>query len=398
MLVTRVQVQDVRSYEAASLDLTPGVTVLLGPNAQGKTNLLEALVRAATGSSHRVAGDAPLVRSGADVGVVRVEVRTDEGRRRTLELEVGTGRRTRTRVDGQDVRRAADALGVLRAVLFAPEDLAIVRGEPDQRRRFLDDLLSQRRPAYAAAKAEYDRVLKQRNQLLRQARGLSGSARDAALVTLDTWTEQLVAHGAGLLAARIAVVHALTGPVDATYRRIADRPEPVGLTYRSSTGAVVAGDPARGVPDRDALAEELRVALDERAGDERQRGVTLVGPHRDDLDLAIGPLSARTHASQGEAWSLALSLRLATYDVLADVGDTPVVLLDDVFSELDTRRRDQLAAACREWPQVLVTAAVQADVPLKGRYVDVRIEDGRSRLVPRPVAVDGDSHDVGGAA
>ena len=397
MLVTRVEVQDVRSYASASLDLGPGVTVLLGPNAQGKTNLLEALVRAATGSSHRVAGDAPLVRAGADLGVVRVEVRTDEDRRRTLELEVGTSRRTRTRVDGQDVRRAADALGVLRVVLFAPEDLAMVRGEPDQRRRFLDDLLGQRRPAYAAAKAEYDRVLRQRNQLLRQARGLTGSARDAALVTLDTWTEQLVHHGAGLLAARIAVVHALAGVVDATYRRIADRPEPVTLTYRASTGTATTGDATQGIPDRDALAAELRAAQEAVAADERTRGISLVGPHRDDLDVSIGPLSARTHASQGEAWSLALALRLATYDVLADVGDRPVVLLDDVFSELDARRREQLAAACRDWPQVLVTAAVQADVPLEGRYVDVRLVDAASTLAPRPVAVD-DHRDVGGAA
>lgn len=399
MQVTRLEVQDVRSYASASLDLEPGVTVLLGPNAQGKTNLLEALVRAATGSSHRVAGDTALVRAGTELGVIRVQVRTDEGRRRTLELEVGTGRRTRTRVDGQDVRRASDALGVLRVVLFAPEDLTIVRGEPDQRRRFLDDLLSQRRPAYAAAKAEYDRVLRQRNQLLKQARNLSGSSRDAALATLDTWTDQLVQHGAGLLAARIAVVHALTGPVDATYRRIADRPEPVTLTYRSSTGTQVVGDADQGIPDRDRLADELRVALADAASDEVQRGITLVGPHRDDLELAIGPLSARTHASQGEAWSLALSLRLATFDVLADVGDRPVVLLDDVFSELDSRRREQLAAACREWPQVLVTAAVQADVPLEGRYVDVRIDDGRSHLAPRPVVVDRDTaRDVGGAA
>jgi DNA replication and repair protein RecF len=395
--VTRLEVQDVRSYASASLDLEPGVTVLLGPNAQGKTNLLEALVRAATGSSHRVAGDTPLVRAGQEVGVIRVGVRTDEGRRRTLELEVGSGRRTRTRVDGQDVRRAAEALGVVRAVLFAPEDLAIVRGEPDQRRRFLDDLLSQRRPAYVSAKAEYDRVLKQRNQLLKQARGLSGASRDAALATLDTWTEQLIAHGAGLLAARIAVVHALAGPVDRTYRGIADRPEAVGLTYRSSTGRRVVGDPAHGVPDRDALAAELRAAQEDRARDEQQRGVTLVGPHRDDLVLDIGGLSSRTHASQGEAWSLALSLRLATYEVLADVGDQPVVLLDDVFSELDERRRSQLAEACRTWPQVLVTAAVQADVPLQGRWVDVRIDDGRSTLSPRPRAVD-PPRDVGGAA
>ncbi len=379
----RVEVTDLRSYAAASLDLGPGITVLLGANGQGKTNLLEAVVRAATGSSHRVASDTPMVRMGADVGVIRLELATDEGRTRRLELEVGTGRRTRTRVDGQDVRRASDALGVLRVVLFAPEDLAIVRGQPDERRRFLDDLLSQRRPAYAAAKSEYDRVLRQRNQLLRGARGLSGSAADAALATLDTWTTQLLAHGAGLLAARIAVVHALAGGLDETYRRIADRPDPVSVVYESSTGRRITGHPDAGVPDREPLLAELQEAQAAVAAEERSRGVTLVGPHRDDLAISIGDLPSRTHASQGEAWSLALALRLASYDVLADVGDRPVVLLDDVFSELDDRRRAQLAAACRTWEQVLVTAAVEADVPVVGQYVDVRMDDGRSELAPR---------------
>jgi DNA replication and repair protein RecF len=180
----RIELVDVRSYDRAELELEPGVTLLVGPNAQGKTNLLEAVLRAATGGSHRVASDAPLVRVGAEVGVIRCEVVTDEGRRRSIELEVGTGRRTRTKIDGQDVRRASDAAGVLRVVLFAPEDLTIVRGDPAERRRFLDDLLAQRRPAFAAARSEYERVLRQRNQLLKQARGLSGGARDAASATL----------------------------------------------------------------------------------------------------------------------------------------------------------------------------------------------------------------------
>ena len=396
MLVRRVEVTDLRSYAAASLDLGPGITVLLGANGQGKTNLLEAVVRAATGSSHRVASDTPLVRMGADLGVIRLELQTDEGRTRRLELEVGTGRRTRTRVDGQDVRRASDALGVLRVVLFAPEDLAIVRGQPDERRRFLDDLLSQRRPAYAAAKSEYDRVLRQRNQLLRGARGLSGSAADAALATLDTWTTQLLTHGAGLLAARIAVVHALAGGLDETYRRIADRPDPVSVVYESSTGRRIVGSPDAGVPDREPLLAELQEAQAAVAAEERSRGVNLVGPHRDDLAISIGDLPSRTHASQGEAWSLALALRLASYEVLADVGDRPVVLLDDVFSELDDRRRAQLAEACLTWEQVLVTAAVEADVPVVGQYVDVRMDDGRTELAPRPAdPADGESNPPG---
>jgi DNA replication and repair protein RecF len=389
VLLTRIELQDVRSYAHTVVDLDPGVSVLVGPNAQGKTNLLEAVQRAATGSSHRVAGDQPLVRAGAEVGVIRLEVATDEGRRRTLELELGSSRRTRTRVDGQDVRRASDALGVLRVVLFAPEDVVIVRGDPGERRRFLDELLSQRRPAYAAARSEYDRVLKQRNNLLKQARQLAPAAREAARGTLDVWTEQLVQHATAVVAARIAAVHALAGPVDRAYRELADRPEPVTLTYRSSAGLDVVGTPEAGVPDREPIEAAIRAALAEVAGDERQRGVTLVGPHRDDLDLDIGALPARGYSSHGEAWSLALALKLSTYEVLAEVGDRPIVLLDDVFAELDEVRRERLAGACGRWDQVLVTAAVEDDVPLEGRRLDVRIDAGVSSVRPRPAVADG---------
>lgn len=390
MYLERIELIDVRSYDRAALELPPGVTVLVGPNAQGKTNLLEAVVRISTGGSHRVAGDGPLVRAGVEGGVIRAQLRTDEGRRRTVELELGThgGRRGRTRVDGQDVRRAAEATGVLRTVLFAPEDTAIVRGDPTERRRFLDDLLAQRRPAYATARAEYDRVLRQRNQLLKQSRGLSAMARAAAGSTLEVWTEQLITAGTQLLAARIAATRALAGPVDAAYRDLADRPEPIGLRYRSSIGIDVDGHVAvdERVPDVAPLAEAMRHALDEAAEAERRRGVTLVGPHRDDLELTIGPLPARGYSSHGEAWSLALSLKLATEAVLGEVGDRPVVLLDDVFAELDTTRRRRLAEACDGFDQVLVTAAVEDDVPLAGHRVDVTIEGGRSRLAPREVA------------
>lgn len=383
MFLQRLELLDIRSYEHATVTLDPGVTVLVGPNAQGKTNLLEAVHRAATGTSHRVTGDGPLVRMGAEVGVIRCELRTDEGRRRSLELEVGTGRRTRTKVDGQDVRRALDATGVLRVVLFAPEDMTIVRGDPGDRRRFLDDLLSQRRPAFAAAKADYDRALRQRNQLLKRFRILSSTAQDAAADTLGVWTDQLVAHGTQLIAARIAAVRALSSPVDAFYRDLADRPEPIGLRYRSSAGDLEDDELGRTVPDPVPIAAAFRGALLEMAPEERSRGITLVGPHRDDLELSIGALPARGYASHGEAWSLALALKLATFEVLQDVGDRPVVLLDDVFAELDTTRRARLAAACANFDQVLVTAAVEEDVPLEGTRLDVAIVDGVSSVRAR---------------
>jgi DNA replication and repair protein RecF len=383
VLLQRIELVDIRSYERAVVDFDPGVTVLVGPNAQGKTNLLEAVNRAATGGSHRVAGDGPLVRAGTQIGVIRCEVRTDEGRRRTLELEVGTGRRTRTKIDGQDVRRASEAAGVLRVVLFAPEDMTIVRGDPGDRRRFLDDLLSQRRPAFAAVKADYERALRQRNQLLKRARTLSSDAKDAATSTIEVWTEQLVSHGTQLIAARIAAVRSLRGPVDVFYRDLADRPEPIMLQYRSSAGEELGADDGGPVPETAPIAAAFRRELLAVASEERARGLTLVGPHRDDLELTIGALPARGYASHGEAWSLALALKLATFQVLEDVGDRPIVLLDDVFAELDTTRRERLAAACAAFDQVLVTAAVEADVPLRGARIEVRIEDGRSSLRPR---------------
>lgn len=394
MRLRRLELSDIRSYDHAAVDLGPGVTILVGQNAQGKTNLLEAVQRAATGSSHRVAGDGPLVRFGAELGIVRCELLTDEGRRRTLDLEIGTGRRTRTRVDGQDVRRAAQSVGILRVVLFAPEDVAIVRGDPSERRRFLDDVLAQRRPAFAAARSEHDRALRQRNQLLKQIRGLSGGARDAAMASLGVWTEQLVTHGTQIIAARIAAIRTLAGPMDRFYRDLADRPEPIGLTYRSSAGDDVGGrlDAATSgsstlVPETAPIVRAMRQAFTDREREETARGLTLVGPHRDDLELTIGALPARGYSSHGEAWSLALALKLATYEVLAEVGDRPIVLLDDVFAELDTTRRQRLAAACAGFDQVLVTAAVEADVPLEGAKIDVELIDGRTRLRPRDLGV-----------
>ncbi len=391
MRLTRLELHDFRSYDHAELELPAGPVALVGPNAQGKTNLLEAVHRAATGSSHRVAGDGPLVRAGREVGVVRLAVETDAGRTRTLELEVGSGRRTRTQVDGQRVQRASEALGVVRDVLFAPEDLSIVRGSPGRRREFLDELLGQRRPAYTAAARDYDKVVRQRNNLLKQARGLPPSARKGAEATLATWTDQLVQHGAGVVAARIAVVRALAEPVTSLYRHLADRPQQVGVVYEASTGERWDGAAADGVPDRERLADSLREALRRRADDERERGVTLVGPHRDELALSIGDLPARDYASHGEMWSLTLALKLATHRVLAEVGDRPVVLLDDVFAELDETRRDRLAGACGNFDQVVVTAAVDADVPLDGPRVDVELEGGTTRLRPRVRGGEGDA-------
>jgi DNA replication and repair protein RecF len=376
--VERIGLVDFRSYRSAELELTRGVTVLVGPNGRGKTNVLEALHRVAVGASHRIAGDAALVREGASDAVVRTLVRTDDDRSRSVDLQFGSGR-TRAQVDGQAVRRSADALGVLRVVAFAPEDLALVRGDPADRRRYLDQLLSQRRASYAAALADHDRVLRQRNTLLKDLRG-RGGAGDA---TLAAWTEQLVAHGAPLIAARLAAVEALRGPVAEAHARLTGTDTPITLAYRSDAAVDASQDVA-------AIAEALRTALAEVAGEEVRRGVTLVGPHRDELVITLDGLAARTTASQGEAWSVALACKVGAAPLLTGVGDRPVLLLDDVFSELDETRRGRVAELCADFDQVLVTAAVDADVPLAGRRVAVRRTDAEvgSTLHPEP---DGDA-------
>jgi DNA replication and repair protein RecF len=386
--VARLELIEYRSYVRAELDLTQGVTVFVGPNGRGKTNILEALHRVAIGASHRVATDAPLLRvseggavaNGASTNdaFIRTVLVTDEGQRRSVDLQLGSGR-TRVKVDGQAVRRAADALGVLRVISFAPEDLTIVRGDPSDRRRFLDQVLSQRRTSYAAALSEYDRVLRQRNALLREQRGAPASR--GADDTLSAWTQQLVAHGAPLIAARVAAVAALRGPVQDALARLTEDGAVLELTYQTlEDGVAPPGDVQE-------AAQRLHDLLAERAGEERRRGTTLAGPHRDDLLLTLAGLPARVTASQGEAWSIALACKVGATELLTGVGDRPVLLLDDVFSELDEARRRRVVALCEGFDQVLVTAAVDADVPLEGHRVDVRRDDDALGTVLSPRTV-----------
>jgi DNA replication and repair protein RecF len=390
--VRRLEVVDFRSYRRAELDLPRGVTVLVGPNGRGKTNVLEAVHRLAVGASHRIAGDAALVREGAEDAVVRSVLVTDEDRERTLDIQFGASR-TRVKVDGQPVRRAADALGVLTVVAFAPEDLALVRGDPADRRRYLDQLLSQRRASYGALLADYDRVLRQRNALLREARVSGRLDTDA----LTAWSTQLVARGAPLMAARLAALAALAAPVADAHRALTGSDMPLTLTHRSDVALPeVLPEPAEGdaagcppvVSDVSVVADAMWGALAATATEERRRGVTLVGPHRDDVAIVLDGLPARTTASQGEAWSVALACKVGSTPLLTEVGDRPVLLLDDVFSELDDARRARVAALCEGFDQVLVTAAVDADVPLEGPRIDVRREDHvvGSTLHPRVAA------------
>ena len=365
MHLRRLAVADFRSWERAELDLEPGVSVLVGPNGVGKTNLVEAVGYLATLGSHRVAGDAPLVRRGAERAVVRATV-VHEGRELTVELEIAPGRANRARVNRAPVARPRDVLGILRTVLFAPEDLALVRGDPAERRRFLDDLLVARRPRFAAVRADYDRVLKQRSALLKTAR--AGGGTD--LRTLDVWDGHLARHGAALLAGRLELVAGLAAPATEAFAEVAPSSAPIALVYRSSPDGLLTAD-------ADALEPLLLDALTRVRRQEVERGVCLVGPHRDDLELRLGDGPAKGYASHGESWALALALRLASYRLLCADGVEPVLILDDVFAELDDRRRRALAGVAARAEQVLVTAAVADDVPAGLGGVRFAVSGGR---------------------
>ena len=360
MYVSHLQLADFRSYSETLVELAPGVSVFLGSNGQGKTNLIEAIGYVATLGSHRVSSDTPLIRHGAPRAIVRAKVVRDE-RSMVVEIELNPGRANRARINRSPAGRPREVLGILRTVLFAPEDLSLIKGDPGERRRFLDELLTSRAPRMAGVRQDYDRILKQRNALLKSASGQMFRRRGNPpdLSTLEVWDSHLAETGAELLAARLELVEALRPRVRQAYAGLTDFGGPAELDYRSST----IPDTGELTSDRPQLVDILRSAMTEARERELQRGVSLVGPHRDELRLRLGELPARGYASQGEAWSFALSLKHAAFELLRADGDDPVLILDDVFSELDTERRGRLAERVRGAEQVLVTAAVPADVP-----------------------------------
>ena len=364
MHLTHVSLTDFRSWSSLELELGPGGTALVGSNGQGKTNVVEAVGYLATLGSHRVSTDAPLVRAGAERAIVRAAVQRD-GRSTLVEVELNPGKANRARVNRASVPRAREVLGLLRVVLFAPEDLSLVRGDPAERRRFLDDLLVARAPRLAGVRADYERVLKQRNALLKTA-FLAKRSGGGDMRTLDVWDAHLARTGADLLAARLALVDDLRPLVHVAYERVSDSSGKTGVDYRSSLG-----DGLPESPDREVLAAALLSELARVRPQEVERGVSLVGPHRDELVLTLADLPVRGYASHGESWSIALSLRLACYELLRADGGEPVLVLDDVFAELDTGRRHRLAELVSGAEQVLITAAVPHDVPevlAGGRY------------------------------
>jgi DNA replication and repair protein RecF len=376
MYVRHLSVTDFRSWRSAEVTLDPGPSVFVGPNGQGKTNLVEALGYLASLSSHRVPTDAPLVRTGAERAVIGAAI-VAEARELRVEVEITPGRANRAKLNGAAVPRPRDVLGALRAVLFAPEDLAIVRGDPSERRRFLDELVVARAPRMAGIRADYERVLKQRAALLKSAGAARRGGGGGDLRTLDVWDGHLAEHGAQLLAARLAALQALRPFAAAAYAQVA--PASVELTLRYSTALTTAlpeliHDSA--LPDTAVLEAALLAEIARLRPAELERGVNLVGPHRDDLDLGLGELAVRGYASHGEGWSVALALRLGCYELLrADYprGAEPILVLDDVFAELDVNRREQLALVAGKAEQAVITAAVASDVPdqLQGARYDV---------------------------
>ena len=393
MHLRHLSVVDFRSYAEAELPLTPGVTTMIGLNGQGKTNLVEAVGYLATLGSHRVASDAPLVRFGEQQAIVRGAVVRD-GRETMVEIEINTGRagsRNRARLNRSPVPQPREVLGTLRTVLFAPEDLSLVKGDPSERRRFLDELLVARQPRWAGVRADYDKALKQRNALLKSAapmlrrgirrtpgRAAGGSTplstedvgegldpAEGALHTLDVWNTHLAKVGAQLLYARLRLMRDLGPYLAAAYDEVSAARSDARIAYKSSLREEMSRDIAAGVvPEMDELHDELMASFEAMRVHEIERGVSLVGPHRDDVVLTLGQLPAKGYASHGESWSFALGLRLAAYQLLRhDLGEDPVLILDDVFAELDSGRRERLAGMIADCEQVLITAAVPGDVP-----------------------------------
>jgi DNA replication and repair protein RecF len=375
MYVRHLGLRDFRSWADVDVELSPGRTVFVGSNGNGKTNLIEALWYCATLGSHRVGTDAPLIRAGAERAVISTIV-VNDGRELAVDIEITAGRANKGRLNRSPVRSTREVLGAVRAVLFAPEDLALVRGDPGDRRRYLDELATVRRPAVAGIRADYDKVLKQRTALLKSASGSRLRSDPAALETLDVWDGHLAEHGALLMAARLDLVNQLAPEVEKAYQLLAPSSRPAAIGYRST---IDLADQQTG-GDVEFLQAALLQACAHRRAAELDRGVCLVGPHRDDLELRLGDQPAKGFASHGESWSMALALRLAAYELLRTEGSEPILILDDVFAELDTSRRRALAAVATAAEQVLITAAVDEDIPSDwdATRIAVTMTDGES--------------------
>lgn len=389
MHVRELDLRDFRSWPELNLKLEPGVTVFAGRNGHGKTNIVEAVHYSSKLSSHRVSTDAPLIHSSAENA--RVSATTvNDGRALTTHLLIKAHGANQAQINRTRLKSARELLGVLRVVMFSPEDLRLITGEPAERRKFLDDLAALRTPRLGGARADYEKVLRQRNALLKSSnmalrRGYQDEDGASALSTLDVWDGQLAALGAQVVAGRLSLVDALDERITEAYQSVAPESRPASVAYSSTLDRAVTE--LNGGPTRDpAVFEAAMLAeLGRRRKDEIDRGATLVGPHRDDLALMLGDQPAKGYASHGETWSYALALHLAEYQLLASEGSDPVLILDDVFAELDAKRRERLVHVAADAEQVLVTAAVGDDLPgnlddaVAARYA-VTMQDGVSAI------------------
>ncbi|OHO27245.1 DNA replication/repair protein RecF [Corynebacterium sp. HMSC034B08] len=389
MHVRELDLRDFRSWPELNLKLEPGVTVIAGRNGHGKTNIVEAVHYTSTLSSHRVSTDAPLVASNKPNA--RVSVTTvNDGRELTTHLLIKPHGANQAQINRTKLKSAREILGVLSTVMFSPEDLRLINGEPAERRRFLDDLAALRTPRLGGVRADYERVLRQRNALLKHSnmalrRGYGDDDGASALSTLDVWDGQLAHFGAQVVAGRHGLVDTLGPLIAEAYHSVAPESRPASVEYRSTLDKAVtelAGGPSR---DPAVFEAAMLTELGRRRKEEIDRGITLVGPHRDDLALMLGDNPAKGYASHGETWSYALSLHLAEYQLLSSDGKDPVLILDDVFAELDAKRRERLVHVAEEAEQVLITAAVGDDLPgnlddaVTARYA-VTMEDGVSSI------------------
>ncbi|MEY3278244.1 MAG: hypothetical protein RLZZ426_730 [Actinomycetota bacterium] len=366
MYVSELSLHNFRSYGEVSVGLVPGINVLIGTNGQGKTNLVEALGYLSTFSSHRVSADLPLIRSDCDFATVKAVV-VDDGRSVTAEIDIIPGKTNKARLNGNAVPKARDILGALLTVTFAPEDLMLVKGDPSERRKFMDETLTLLTPSFAGVRSDLDRILRQRNALLKSAYGKHNNVD--IMRTIDVWDTNLASVGAVVMHQRMNLIETIRPYVSNAYLTVSEDRGPFELTYETKL------EVSQSVPSVDLLEAALLESLSRRRKDEIDRGVTLVGPHRDELDLQLRGLPVRGYASHGESWSTALALKLGVFALLRDVsrhGD-PVLILDDVFAELDEGRRAKLVQQIRDSEQTIITAAVAGDVPeeLVGARFDV---------------------------
>jgi DNA replication and repair protein RecF len=379
MHVKHLTLSNFRNYSTVELPLAQGINLLVGKNGQGKTNLAEAIFYSATLSSHRVSGYLPLIKQGETKSIIRLLARFED-RENLLELELNTDGSNRARINKSETPRIRDVLGYVNAVIFSPEDLDIVKRDPSNRRAFIDELIVQLTPRMAGVYSDYERVLKQRNTLLKSARNMSSSS--SGLSTLDSWDQSLVRIGSEIVSARFEITARLAPYLEAAYAAIADEKNDPSIRIKSSlsTNEVDSTDAESflNTGDRQEIEKLFQDRLAEVRSKEMERGITLVGPHRDDLLLLLGTLPAKGYISHGESWSYALALKLASADLIrkdARAGD-PVLILDDVFAELDSTRRSRLASLVSHNEQVIITAAVAEDVPSELSATRFNVRDG----------------------